>query len=348
MLKQFNRNTLVFSSIDVAHRFTQNSLIAKRLPLETFTISGENATIVYATWDTLTEDEKQDTIFYPDIVTKTFDAPYTDYGTCLACQECRFNRAEYELDFIMVNGKPGHLLLCPSCTDNLKTHVYPYGLVLPLTSTVIAIRVCQVGLCHKPTQHSCMCCHRPACFDCGTIEMENMGTQREGLFCNDCWLDYAEALRIADIKAHVLSDVYLVQLGTMSEEQCISYAQGYLSTQIVTSEQASKMIQTLKDALYPPHTHVEKFGTSLDVYTPGSLQESMRYSEVSELVYHAVECLKDEDMPLSIRAIHTAMNKKASLAEIREIVNEEYPPMPEDTSVCSGCLGKWCFGCDPR
>ncbi len=84
MLKDFNRNTIVFSNADVAIKFITNSLIARRLPLETFTVDENSVTVVYATWDVLTEDEKLDVLFYPDVVSKTFDVSHTNYGKKVA------------------------------------------------------------------------------------------------------------------------------------------------------------------------------------------------------------------------------------------------------------------------
>lgn len=142
-----------------------------------------------------------------------------------------------------------------------------------MAKAVTIIR-CHVGMCHTPTQCTCMSCGKPVCYEHSTEELADMYLQTSGLFCDDCWavafilendnklryiLQTEEAARIllaeydtlhlCSIRDRVLEDVPLVKQGVMSCEQCISYAQYYLEYTDVTPEQARDFITLLQKTL---------------------------------------------------------------------------------------------------
>ena len=128
-------------------------------------------------------------------------------------------------------------------------------------------------LCQTLTTSSCAACHKPACENCGTVEMVDMDSQEEDLMCNKCWQGYGQALN----KKPALD----ISLYTFS---------------------------------FPPRNYAE----------------AERYEHVSQLVYHAIEELEEQNIPLSIAAIHESLGQPALIEEVREIVREQYAMMDDE------------------
>lgn len=73
MLQSFYRQTFVFENRDVALKFVAHSLVGKRLPISTIKTANELTYISYEGWEKMSEDEKQDSIFFPGIKRKELD-----------------------------------------------------------------------------------------------------------------------------------------------------------------------------------------------------------------------------------------------------------------------------------
>ena len=71
------------------------------------------------------------------------------------------------------------------------------------------------------------------------------------------------------------------------------------------------------------------------------------YEYLSDEVRMAVDALEQASQPVTINSIYTFLDRKIELPDIREVVNDLYPDVPETLVVCCGCRTRWCRGCVP-